>query len=356
MAIRFIEGFELNAADSASSDTYLKRKFATVTGTPAVGNGLRLGSAIASSSLALTTPEFTDQDVWILHWAWNLDAAASTSQAAGIQIRRAGAVQLTLDIRANSSREDRFYVDIKRGATTLASAGPFWSAKWYSFEFKVTVDPSAGAYELKANGTTVASGTGVNTADQAVADADQFRFSLDNGVRTMRLDHVVIADDTGANVNDFFGETLVIDLLPSADGDDLDWSPSSGSAHFSLVNEVMPSASVLTTLDPQRVSSETPGDLDRWQFQDLASDGVPSGATILGLGVETVARMEASGSRTLRPIFKDVGASTAEGDSVVVNDTAFTMVTQIWEQNPALASSWTVAGVDGGQFGIKVQA
>lgn len=359
MAIKFIEGFELNAATSASDDFYLERKFSSVVGTPAQASGYLYGSAVSSSSLVLTTPAFADQDVWILHWAWRLDSAATASQAAGVRVLRAGVEQLSLDIRSftgSDDQDDRFYVDIKRDATTIATAGPFWAQKWYRFEFKVTVDPSAGTYELKVNGTTAVSGTGANTAQQGVADADQFVFSLDNGLRTMRLDHVVIADDTGASVNDFFGETLVAGRLPNADGDDLDWTPSSGSAHYSLVNEAMPDSNVLTTLDPQRVTSDTVSDVDRWHVENLASVGVPSGASILGVQVETCARMEASGSRTLRAAFKDTGGSTAEGDDFVVDTTAFGVTLQVWETNPATASSWTVTSVDAGQFGVKVQA
>lgn len=359
MAIRYIEGFELNAANSATEDQYLERKNASITGTPAVATGYLLGSSLSSASYVLTTPEFTDNGTWILHWAWYFSSVATSSQAAGVRILKGGSEQLSLDVRSytgSDDQDDRFYVDVKRGATTVDTAGPFWAAKWYVFEFKVDIS-TTGSYELKVNGVSAISDAGpVNVADLASADADQFVFSLDNGVRTMRLDHVVIADDTGAVNNDFFGQTLVIDLLPDGDGDDTDWTPNSGSVHYDRVNEAMPSANVLASLDPQRVASATVSDVDRWTVEDLDDDGVPSGATILGVMVETCARMEASGSLDLRAVFKDTTAATAEGDSFTVSDTTFDVFLQVWETNPATAASWSVATIDAGQFGVKVQA
>jgi hypothetical protein len=358
MAIRFIEGFELNAATSTAFDQYYERKMAGIQGTPAQTDGYRIGSALDGSSYKFTTPEFTDQDVWILHWSWYFDSVATSSQGAGIDILKASTSQLTVNVRSFtgvSDTDDRYYVDIKRGATTLATVGPFWSSKWHTFELKVTIDPAAGAYELKVNGVSEVSATGVNTADTAAADADQFIFSVDNGIRSMRLDHVIVADDTGANVNDFFGQCLVVELLPNGEGDDLDWTPSTGTTHYSLVNEAMPSGIVLTTEDAKRVTSETATDVDRWHMGNLATLGVPSGATILGMSVETCAAMEASGTRDLRPVFKDTTAATAEGTSFSVTSTAFDTFVEIWEVNPATSAAWTVATVDAGQFGVKVQ-
>lgn len=359
MAVKFIEGFELNAASSAANDQYLERKMASVSGTPADSGGYLIGRALSSASYSFTTPAFADQDVWILHWAWRFDSVATSDQNAGVFLLRDSTEQFSAEVRSytgTDNEDDRFYVDLKRGATTLATAGPFWAKKWYVFELKVKVDPTTGTYELKVNGTSEVSDTGVNTADDGVADADQFTFSLDNGLRTMRLDHVIIADDTGSNVNDFFGQSLVLDALPASDGDDTDWTPNTGSSHYVLVNEEMPNNNVLTTEDSKRVTSETVSDFDRWHMQHLADQGVPSGATILAVQVETCAAMEASGSRTLRVAFKDTGGSTAEGDNAVLSGTDLDVLLQVWEQNPALTASWSVAGLDAAQFGVKVQA
>lgn len=361
MAIKFMEGFELNAADTSTNHQYYDRKFASFSGVPADVGGIISGLAMLSSSVEFTTEPLTAGDVWILHWWWRFDTVAESNQNARVELQNSSGEQLSIEVSATgggaTDQKDRFNVHVRRGATTLATAGPFWANEWHSFQLKATIDPVNGAYNLKVDDVSVVSDVGpVNTANQAVANADRFLFSLDNGLRNMYLDHVVIMDDSGTANNDFPGELIVRELLPNAEGDNLDWTPSSGSTHYLLVNEAMPNNAVVSVEDPKRVSSETVSDLDRWHFTNLASLGLPSTTTVLGVSVETCAAMEASGNRDVRAIFKDTGGSTAEGASFNVSGTSFDVYVQIWETNPATAAAWTVASVDAGQFGVKLQA
>jgi len=367
MAIRLIEGFEQTAATGSLTAQYFERKYASLFSGPGSAPGYLGGLSLQSSSFAFTTKTFTAQDTWIIHWWWFLNQAGTTSNTAGFYIRDSGGVQLALVIRSAtgvSDNDDRYYIDLNRGVTTLASAGPFWAESWLSGQLKVTIDPTDGAYELKVAQTnsvgktpvTVMSDAGpVNTADQGTSGADRFLFDSNNGPRTMQLDHLVICDDTGSANNDFLGEVYVGSLLPSADGDDLDWTPSTGATHYTLVNEVMPGTP--TTQDLLRVTSDTVSDFDRWFMQGLGAVlTIPTGTSVFGLSVETTAAMEASGSRDLRAVFKDGTAATAEGTSFTVTDTPWLTFVQIWETNPATAAAWSVSTVDAGQFGVKVQA
>tara|TARA_R110002094_G_scaffold220250_1_gene192775 strand:+ start:14187 stop:15293 length:1107 start_codon:yes stop_codon:yes gene_type:complete len=368
MTIRFIEGFETNAATGSSTDQYYERKFASTAQSPQSVVGRYAGLALQSSSYSFVTENYTAGDVWILHWHWFLNECGNTGQAAGVTISDGTGDQLELAIRSyvGDDNDDRYLLDLKRGATVLATAGPFWSEVWMSCQLKVTIDPTNGAYELKvaqagsvgSSPVTVMSDVGpVNTANQAVADADRFEFSLNNGPRTMVLDHVVICDDAGAVNNDFLGEVFVAGLVPNLDGDDSDWNTSAGADHAALVNEIMPSATVTGVDDPERITSETIADYDRWFMQGLdAVKDIPTGTAIYGVSVETTASMEASGNRDLRPVFKDTTAAVSEGIVFNVTGTAWDTYVEIWETNPATAATWSVSTVDAGQFGVKVNA
>jgi hypothetical protein len=146
-------------------------------------------------------------------------------------------------------------------------------------------------------------------------------------------------------------------LVPRLDGDDTDWNTSAGADHAALVNEVMPSALVASTFDPERITSETIADYDRWYMQGLdAIKNIPTGTTVYGVSVETTASMEASGTRDLRPVFKDTTAAVSEGTVFAVLGTSWDTNVQIWETNPATAATWSVALIDAGQFGVKVNA
>lgn len=368
MAIVFIEGFETNAATGASTDQYYERKFASVGTGPQSTPGRYAGLGLQSSSYVFETKPFTAGDVWIIHWHQFLNECGNTGQSAGITISDSSGDQLELAIRSyiGDDNDDRYVMDLKRGATVLGTAGPFWAEEWVSCQLKVTIDPTNGAYELKcaqknsvgSSPITVISDAGpVNTANQAVANADRFEFDLNNGPRSMILDHVVICDDSGAVNNDFLGEVFVQGLVPRLDGDDTDWNTSAGTDHAALVNEVMPSSNVTGTEDPERITSETIADYDRWFMQGLdAVKDIPTGTSVYGVSVETTASMEASGTRDLRPVFKDTTAAVSEGTVFSVTGTAWASDIAIWETNPATAATWSVSTIDAGQFGVKVNA
>lgn len=368
MALRFIEGFDLNAANDATTDQYYERKLVGTAGTPitsapafiTVGNSF----SVVSNSWQFFTPTFAADDEWIIHVWLRFSSVASTNQNWSIEIRDSSGIQAQLTITAAgggaSDQSDRYLLNIERGegAATLATVGPFWAGAWNHVQFKCRIDPVNGSYELKVNDVTEASDAGpVNTAGQGVANADRFRFNMDNGIRNCLMDHLVICDSTGSVNNDFLGDVVVASALPNADGDDTDWNTSSGGTHYLLVNETMPSNNVIGQNDPERVTSETVNDIDRWHMQNLVTTyGIPSGTAVHGISVETCAAMEASGNRDLRPVFKDTGGSTAEGDSFNVSGTTFDVFVQIWEENPATATTWSLTSLDAGQFGVKVQA
>lgn len=360
MVLRFIEGFDMDSATSATTDLYYDRKFAVASGTPNSASGLRAGFSISSNSYKFTTPEYTDNGTWIIHWAWFFDSGiAVTSQEAGITLYRGGVEQLRLRLRSHLAVENgnRYVIDVYRGATLLGTSPAFFADKWHTFEFKVDVHITTGSYELKANGTSVLSDAGpTNTADTGSSDADAFEFSCDNGGNVMRLDHVIVADDTGATNNDFFGESMVLYALPDAVGDDSDWVASGGGAREALVNNG-PIISNIATNDATRITSETVNDEDRFSYDDLLTTwGIPNATTLLGLQVESMVSMEASGTRDIRATFKDTGGTATTGTSAAVLGTSWVTEMQMWETNPVTAVAWTASSVNDGQFGIKVQA
>lgn len=353
MAVRWIEGFELNGQSH-----YLERKLRNVSGSIVLTGGHRTGSALTSSTLSFDSPEFADQDVWIVNWWWKFESVEFGSQDAAVELTLDGDAQLSVVPRSYNSvdQDDRYYVDIKRGGTTLATVGPYWANEWHSFQLKATIDPSSGGYELKVDDVSEVTGSGANTANEGVANADGVHIDMGNGTHNMQIDHIVVADDTGGENDDFLGELLVQAALPISDGDDTDWLPSSGSDHYALVNEAG-SGVVVDTEDQKRVRSYTPGDDDLFSFTDMAAAfGLPTSHQVVAVSLETSARMDNSGSRTLQPRYKHSGGSDDIGAAWVVNDTEFATQTEIWDSDPVAAATWTLALLTAGQFGVRLQS
>ena len=124
-----------------------------------------------------------------------------------------------------------------------------------------------------------------------------------------------------------------------------DFTPSAGSAHYSLVAEAPDDDG-----DASYVESGTVGHKDLYGYQDLT--GTP--AAIMAVQLATVARKDDAGSRSLRAVLKS-GATTANGATRVLG-TSYALYDDRFEVDPATGAAWTKAGVDALQAGVEVVA
>lgn len=330
------------------------------------------------------TPQFTEQDTWIVQAAYRATGPmdGGLTQDLGIVIRRQGTEQLRLSFIPASASGSRFdgemySVRVERGATVLAATDPiFYSREWVVFQFKVTIDPAAGAYEVKAmrrenesftgSLTTILSGSGVNTADDGVTGADQFQFNYYISAGASLWDHVWVMDDTGALNNDFPGKFLLVQgVIPNANGAQLDWisqgGQGSGATFFDALND---SASNIAG-DVGRAVTENIGDIILMAFQVPGETGLPgfetgprisSLANVPGMIFHHVSAMENSGTLTVRPVYRNISDVRAEGNDLILTSTSFQGFYEVFEQNPVSAAAWTALEAIQMQWGLKLQA
>ena len=149
-----------------------------------------------------------------------------------------------------------------------------------------------------------------------------------------------VCDTGGGRNDDFLGDVKVVTLRPNADTAQADFTPSAGSAHYSLVAEAPDDDG-----DASYVESGTVGHKDLYGYQDLT--GTP--AAIMAVQVATVARKDDAGSRSLRAVLKS-GATTANGATRVLG-TSYALYDDRFEVDPATEAAWTKAGVDALQAG-----
>lgn len=371
MAIIFTDGFESHRPASDSVDEQVNRKYASVSGSDQDGTltGRFRGNAASSFSMIRVTQTFTERDTWTIHWAQRFQTSVSGSVIfAGIDIRRGGTEQLRIQARratGDPSIADGalYFMDIKRGATTLASAGPYEATKWYVMQLQVTIDPTTGAYEFRTNrwtnrgysGFTVdASGSGANTADTGVAGADSFGLHWESSGSIFQLDDLIIMDDTGSVNNDFFSDPRsVFQMRPDADGADLDWDIV-GAANTWTALEDAPGTS---GGDADKITSDTPGQISLVSLFD-PDNGFPfqirDDIPIDGVVAESIVSMETTGTRTVRHIYRNAADSRSAGTSKVLSTTAPVYFQQVWETNPIAASAWTLTDLREMQLGFEL--
>lgn len=213
--------------------------------------------------------------------------------------------------------------------------------RWHYFEVKVVCHDTAGSYEVRVDGVAVLSDSNVDT--RTGADTRFVRFRCDEYYQY--LDDIYICDTDGTVNNNFLGQIMVEGIFPDADGDSSDWTPASGTDNYAMVDDNP------TDNDTSFVESGTEGDEDLYGYTDLSTI---TDEDILGVVLKTEPRMTAfPGDLDIYQTVKS-GTTASDGDATNIADDSYTSVQRVLEMDPDTSSAWTVSGVNGAQFGIKV--
>jgi hypothetical protein len=238
----------------------------------------------------------------------------------------------------------RLYVTNAAGSTVATGSTILAVNTWYYIELEVVVAGASGTCELRLNGIAgeVPSTTG-NFGSTAIG---RIQFSYWGPANSSGLygyfDDIYVADSTGAAPrNTFMGDNRVETLYPVADGANTAWTPSSGTAHWSRVNETTPDG------DTTYVSSSNPGDRDSYQYNSLS--------TLVGVvhGVQTnlLARKDDAAARQIADVIR-MGGTNYDGTTTAGLTTSYLYYSTIHNQAPT-GSDWTISSVNTTEFGVK---
>ena len=155
MAIRWVEGFE-----TRQSTSYFERlygSYAGISSSAQFQTGRRHGLAWEAANSQLTTRALvpSNENVWIIHFAIRKSSStqALSSSTPGFTISDSVGSQIELRVFDSVAPDTGgIFFKLMRGATVLATT-PIYPAgagarAWHVFQLKVTIDPSAGTYEL----------------------------------------------------------------------------------------------------------------------------------------------------------------------------------------------------------------
>ena len=205
------------------------------------------------------------------------------------------------------------------------------------FELKATISDTVGSYELRMNGVPVLSASNVDTKNGGTGVVNRLVFSplTDQGI-----DDVYICDTTGTSCNDFLGDSRVVVLKPNANGDTINFTPSTGS-NFQCVDEVSQDG------DGTRVLGSSAGNVDLYQFEDLTVNP----QAIHAVKITSVVKKSDTGLASFSNKIKS-GTTTVNGDTNVLT-TAYRLYSTTLEKDPNTNQSWTRSSVDLIQAGIE---
>jgi len=343
----WIEGFEtFGTVDNSQISAHLIRKYAppiNCTSMCVLAAGRHFGKAVrmvaTNPPQMFATPPFTPIDTVVVGFALKVDGLSETTDLLrwyegeapyhlGLQVCNSGAIRLN------------------RAGTTLPGesvSNVIAPNAWYYVEVRVTIHDTNGSYEVRVNGVTVASGSGLDTRNggTGLVDRVQFRSLTSTTSYLVYYDDIYVLNAQGVMNNTFLGSQVVEAIYPATTVQ-AGWTPSSGTNNAALVDENPAND------DADYVSSNVVGNKDLYSVASLSHIT----GNIKGVQVNVDARVTDAIPLNLRPLLKTGGVETPQGGQSVVN-TGYKAFTMLQEQNPDTDQPWTAAEVNAVQAGIE---
>lgn len=233
----------------------------------------------------------------------------------------------TLSMRAGTSPPENFAV----------STRALHVDRTYYIEVDVELSgssPIVCTAELRINGTVECSGshnTAHNAADTLSGDATGNYHTWVNGMggvgSGMVFDDLYVKNEAG-----YEGDIRAVDIYADGDGGILDWTPDSGSSHYTRVNT--------HPIDLTKfLESGTPGDIDLWTFTLPTVTG-----DILGINISCYARKNDEGTKSFKIVFGTTGTDD-ESDEFFVSSVTGEYYEWSLKEDPSTSMPFASGGV-----------
>lgn len=230
------------------------------------------------------------------------------------------------------------------GAVLAESVIPLYANVWYYFELKAYIHNSLGTMELRVNNTTYASASNVDTQKTANANADGFGIGeYYNFASGTYYDDMYICNGAGGVNDDFLGDHRVECLFPSGAGNYAQWTPNGAANNYDCVNDAAPNG------DTDYNSQDGAGlpKIDSFAMSNLES----TTGTIKGVQSVLYHRKDDAGDVTVAPLYR-IGGTDYPQTGVNLPDT-YQYGMEVEEVSPATATAFSIAEVNGLEFGYK---
>lgn len=364
MAIKWIEGFEVAAHASTLARIYADVQ---VGGSVSTVVGRQGGRALKTSTISMRTHPLVGvaSNTWTSGFEYyKATTNALTATGAYVAFLNGADEQIRCEIvpfviPSVVRSANGYKLQVKRGATVLATSNEFWHHNNQREDFKyiefsvVIADGVGGSFSAKVSeiaGDVVttdvtwdSANTGIDTQEQVATGADSCELST--GTNTPQLDNWYVSEDAT-----FQGPLYIQGYLPSADGASTDWSLDGASNIADAWAETYSEGSV--TEDDKRVSSIVTTD-ERLATM-ASSDGtdiIGDASTVVAVKVDIHARMETAGDIDIGARWRQ-GVSTVQSGTFNVASTAMTVLSQLEVTNPVTAAGWVGSEPRNLQLGV----
>lgn len=235
------------------------------------------------------------------------------------------------------------YTASNAGTLLGSSAGANYTVgTWHSFALEVVISDTVGRMTLYVDDPTtpVLNLTSADTRNGSPTTVDTIAITQWLGTTAAikwTIDDLYVTDS--ATKLSYFPRIETV--YPTSDGSTLNFTPSTGSSHFAVVDEAQASAT-------DYLSGSSVGDVDELGLGDLSS--TPSNIAEIGV-IGYVHRTDA----TARSVALGVksGATTSDGSNIVLTGT-IARLSRTLATDPNTSAAWTTSGVNALQARPKV--
>lgn len=345
MSIFFADGFDHYGTGNAGRANMLKRNYIEANGSnPSQGvfpqttmtrtGGTALGGD-DETGFVLRIAFSEPKDVLGVAMAFALDNLPSSESDTALRIMRISDTANQQLCAITVATTGALRVRNAAGAILFSSAAGVITAGGFNhIEARFIFANDDGEVEVRVNEVTVIDIQDVNIGPPATAEQFSWRDGAGSaGFDTAYLDDLVLWDDLGTDNNDFLGDVSVFTHMPNADTAQADWSPSTGSTGYVIIDDIPP--------DSDYLEATVAGDRSDFEMPTFAVGNV---IAVKAVQRFSLVKKNGAGTSTFR---QGVQSDTTDVFGAVHSPgTAEGYYNDVFERNPDGNVAWDVAAVE----------
>ncbi len=328
----FRDGFDSYA--SSGTGVSFATKWTSVNGTFSLTTGRFSGRCITGGNTAMSALMDSAVGSLTFHGGVKFDLSdrsfgvvrfkSTTTYMVGFRAQADGSIAAFRETGLNAGTE------LGRSA-----AGVVNSSSWYSVTAEIVISDTVGRVTICIDGAQVLNLTSVDTRNGSPTTVDTIQ--IGDGVSNFFVDDVYVIDVA----TKLTAHPRIETLYPNSDGATLNFTPSTGSDHFAVVDEAQASSS-------DYLSGSNVGDLDLLGLGNLSS----SPASIEEVCIVGYLQKTDATARSMALGVKS-GATTSDGSNFNLNSSGLRHERPL-ATDPNTSAAWAAAAVDALQLQPKV--
>lgn len=342
MAITFQDGFDRYAVQADLAQQY---NFSTanihITGGRYGGGGMFLSAQLVSFAY-FSVPNLPSE-IWV-GFAVNITDIGAPQT--GVLFTFIGNNDIECYVTYNQLTTQ---FQIHNGLTNavLGSSEPILltSGSWHWVDLHFKLHPSAGLVEIWVDNNRYINAVGIDTAPQASTQILTACFGYPFSIEAlgMTVDDVAIEDPSVSPVYNRIGDARICTTVPASDASPNDGTPSAGSSHFAMVNELQWDSTTDIVL------ANTTGQAEQFTVTPLPVTPQFIFAT------QVVAWCEKTDAGTANAkLYVESSGTTALGASQGL-PSPWGLIREIYNHDPHTSTTWTESGINNVDIGFVVQ-